>query len=317
MTFTQRTRRKTIPLGSQSKGTTNPLVWDIPKTGILGSIMLYITATVTGTLSAPNAYGAASIVRRVRLFANSGIDLINISGPGYHWMLRNFVNDYKDPVPFSDARNAVTVTTFNLSMFLPVALNLRDPIGLFMLQNEQTLLQLSVEFEADATVATGATVTATVTPIVEVFTVPIEDSDLPDFSLIQQIVEDDRVISGAGEYEYRWPRGANYLQTIHGFTPGPSGADSWSAAKLRINSVDYLANWVPATLNVEYGAAHGLSRVTGVIPFDLVGLSGLGMFGSARDVINSAAVTELESVLTLTGSGTLKTIRRQLVPLEG
>lgn len=316
MAFQDSTRRKFIPLNSQSKGTTNPLTWDIPKTGLLAGIYLNITGAVAGTLSAPNALGFASVVRRVRLVTNGGIDLVNISGPGYHYLVRDNLEDYKDPVPQATARSAVTATTFNLDMFIPVSLNARDPIGLFMLQNEQTLVQLSVEFEADATVATGATVTATVLPVVEVYTVPVDQKDWPALNVVQQFLEDSRVQSAAGDIDYNWPRGNTYVQVLHGYGMAVAPADNWTRARLMVNQSEILADYVPGSLNIEFTRMHGRARLLGVIPVDFIGTSGLGTFGSSRDLLYSALVTELMTRLSVSAAGTLYTVRRQLVALR-
>jgi hypothetical protein len=53
------------------------------------------------------------------------------------------------------------------------------------------------------------------------------------------------------------------------------------------------------------------------MPLDMVASSGLGYYGSLRDVFNSALVTDVESVITATGAGTLHTVRRQIVQLAG
>lgn len=316
--FEQSTRRKLLPLSAATKGVSNPLVWEVPKTGLLAGIWLSITGTVSGSLSAPNALGMASIVRAVKLVVNSGIDLINITGPMYHYLLRDYIDDYRDPVPAATARNAVTATTFDVSMYLPVALNARDPIGLIMLQNEQTQLTLSVEFEADSVVATGATVVATVSPMLELFTVPVNPADWPPLNTVHQIIGDSRVISGAGEYSYRWPRGNTYVQVLHGLGIGASPADSWSSAKVQLNQSDVVMGPVtPALIGLEYTRTHGTARRLGMVPFDLAGSSGLGVFGSARDLLYSQVVTELESLITATGAATLHTVRRQLVQLPG
>lgn len=316
MAFQDSTRRKFIPLTTQTKGTTNPLSWDIPKTGLLAGIFLNITGTVTGTLSAPNALGMASIVRRVRVITNGGIDLINISGAGYHYLLRDNIEDYKDPAPHATARNAVTATTFNLDMFLPIALNSRDPIGLFMLQNEQTLVQLQVEFEADTTVATGATVAATVAPVAEVFTVPVDNKDWPPLNVVQQILEDTRAIAATGDYDYSWPRGNTYVQVLHGYGIGASPAENWTRSRLMVNQSEILADYVPGTMNIEFTRTHGRARLVGTIENDFIGSSGLGTFGSSRDLLYSALVTELMTRLTASATGTLYTVRRQLVALR-
>lgn len=316
--FQQKTRRKLLPLDLKAKGVSNPLTWEIPKTGLLAGLWLDIRGSVAGTLSAPNALGFSSIVRNVRLFANSGIDIIKISGPGYHWLLKDYMEDYKNVSPDSTGRTVVTATTFNLSMYLPIQFNSRDPLGLIMLQNEQTTLTLFVEFETDSVVATGATVSANVQPMVELFTVPVDPQDWPPLTTIHQIVEETRVVSGAGDFSYRWPRGNTYVQVLHGLGLNTTPADGWSTVKVQLNQSDVI--WgplTPALLTLEHARSHGVTRVLGQVPVDLAGTSGLGTFGSARDMIYSQLVTELETVITATAAGTLYTVRRQLVSLEG
>ncbi len=317
MSFIGSTRRKLIPLATLTDTSGNPLLWDIPKTGILAGIYLNIAMVLGGTQSAPNALGMQAGVKKVRLIANSGIDLINISGVGYNSLLRDYLEAYGDVVPHSSARSAVSAATFQLPMYLPIAINSRDPVGLFMLQNEQTLLQLSVEYEAAANLATGATLTSfTVTPYVEVFTVPVSPKDWPDFSLVHQIVEDQRSISGAMTYEYIWPRGNTYLQVLHGAGLAQSGSDAWTRAQMRVNQSDYLLDYVPQAMNTEFTRTHGRARLAGVIGFDLLGSSGLGNYGSTRDLLFSGAVTDLSSVLAISGATTLYTVRRQLISLK-
>lgn len=314
--FLANTRRKIIPLSSQSKGTTSPLRWDIPKTGLLAAVYLNITGSIAGTLSAPNAMGMASVVRNVRLITNAGIDLVNISGPGYKYLLSKFMEDYKDITPQNTGGDAVTATTFNLDMVLPVALNLRDPIGLFMLQNEQTLVQLEVTFETDATVATGATVTATVTPSVEIFTVPVDPKDFPRLDLVHQVLEDTRAISGASTVDYNIPRGNTYVQILHGASLLATAADAWSRAQLIVNQSEILMDYTPGQYSIEYNRSHGVARELGVLGWDFIGTSGLGAYGSSRDLLYSGLVTDLISRVTVTGAITLHTVRRQLVALR-
>lgn len=315
MAFPQATRRKFNQIGSKDKGSANPLSWDIPKTGLLAGVYLSIRGAVAGSLSAPNALGFSSIIRRVRLVTNGGIDLVNITGPQYFHLLADQFEDYRDVLAGTSGRTAVTATTFNLDMYLPTVLNSRDDIGLFMLQNEQTLVQLEVEFETDSVVATGATVTATVTPAVEYFTVPLRREDWPPLNIVQQILGDERILSGAGAHDYHWPRGNTYVSIMHGFGMAAAGADNWTNARVFINQSDTLIEYTPSLLDLEYAKSHGRARRAGVIPVDLAGTSGLGNFGSSRDMLYSARVTELLSRLTVTAGGTLYTVRRQLVAL--
>jgi hypothetical protein len=320
MSFAQNTRRKVLNLGLRQKAAAspNPLVWDIPKTGLLAGIYVNITGTIAGALGALNPLGKASIVRRVRLIANSGIDLINISGPGYHYLLRDNLEGYADPVPQSDARAVVAAAAFDVSMYLPITINSRDPLGLFMLQNEATLLQLSIEFETDASVAVNAVVTANVTPFIEVFTVPARTEDWPPLNIIHQIVEETRAIPAAGMFEYKWPRGNTYAQVLHAAgIASAAPADNWTTAALVVNQSDVLWSVTPGGLGMEYSRSHGRVRLLGTIPIDLLGTSGLGCFGSARDMLYSAMVTEISTQINAVAPGTFYTLRRQLVALKG
>lgn len=315
--FEKATRRRLIKLGSKTKGTSNPLIWSLPKYGFLGGMYLSITGSVAGTLSAPNAEGMASIVRRVKLTVNAGPQLIDISGPGYHYGVVDLIDDYRNVLPSVTARDAVTAVAFDVSMYLPIMLNARDAVGLLALQNEATEAELSVEFETDATVATGATVTATVVPIMEVFAVPPSKDSYPSLSLVQQWVEDSRAISATGVVEYAWPRGNTYLSVSHLAGAGATGADKVNTVKLRINkSDDIIGALSPAEWRLEMNRWHGRAIEAGVIHVDLFGSSGLGAFGSARDAIYSPLLTDIDTVLDFSATTTLRTIRRQLVQVE-
>lgn len=316
--FDQSTRRYVLPQPAQAKPTGGGSIsWNLPPSGILARIWLQITGSVAGSLSAPNALGMASVVRRVRLTANSGQDLINMSGGGYHYLARDFNNLGRNPVPTTNARSAVTATTFDVSMLLEQQINQRDPLGMIMLQNRQTVLTLSIDFEADATVATGATVTATATPYLEVFSVPQKPEDYPPFNMIYQFLEDTQSVTGAQDYIYTWQRGGTYIGIHHGAGIGASPTDSWTRYRMRTNQSNYIYDVNPLFFNHEFATNHagGLTRNVGHIPVDLAGSSGLEMFGKARDFINSIQLTNLESVITTTGALTLYTVRRQLIPL--
>jgi hypothetical protein len=319
--FDAATRRKIIPLTVMTKPAGGGTIrWTLPRSGILARIYLAIRGSVAGTLTVPNPLGMASVVRRVRLYLNSGVDVYSVSGAGYHYLLNGFSELESDEVPqahvgATSARAAVTATNFVLDQIIPVALNQRDPIGLIMLQSEQTLVQLEIDFEADATVATGATVAATVTPYMEFFTVPVSQQDWPPLDLIHSVLEETRAIPASGDFNYEWPRGNTYLQLMHGFGIGVPGSDLWSRARLRVQQSDNIFDLTPIAADMERAYTALTTRLPGVIPFDLMGSAGLGMYDKMRDTINTAQLTDLETVITATSAGTLYTLRRQLIKL--
>ncbi len=318
--FAVNTRRKIVALPTINKPSGGGVTTiNLPKTGLLGAIYLRIRANVSGTLSNQNALGFSSIVRRVSLVLNSGIDLYSVSGPGYAYLAQEMVETGFFPV-FSgyEGRNPVAADAdVVLDQFIPLTINARDPLGMLMLQNEQTLLTLEVDWEADANVATGATVVATATPYLELFTVPRDPQDWPPLNVVMQTLEETRTISGAGEVTYDVPRGNTYLRIGLGLGMGASGADGFSHVKVRLNQSDYLLDTPSAFFDLEYARFHGgRTRTPGTLILDFVGSSGFGNYGMARDLINSGQVTDFGVVLDATGSGTLRVVRQQLVALS-
>jgi len=318
--FVANTRRKIVQLPTQTKpvggGTTSI---NLPKTGLLASIVLAIRGTVTGTVTTASSLGFASVLSRVRLTLNSGIDIFNVSGAGYNYLLREVLeSEYIDVSGQNNARSAVAAAAFNLDMVIPVAINMRDPLGLILLQNEQTLLTLNIDWTADGTVVLtgGATYTCTAVPYIELFTVPVDPNDFPPINIIHQTLEDQQAISGAQDWVYNWPRGNTYLQVLHGIGIGAAGADGFSKAQIRVNQSDYLQSTDVPYLDLEFRRFRGRARPAGGIFFDLLGSSGLGNYGLTRDVFNSSLVTDLASVITTTGAYTSYDVRRQLVVLQ-
>lgn len=318
--FAVNTRRKILPLtGAITRpaggGTFGP--YTLPKTGLLARLHLALRGTVAGTLTAPNALGLASIISRVRVQANSGLDIVNLSGAGYHYLLRECLeSEYTDPSGQSNARSAVSATAFNLDMILPIAVNMRDPTGLIMLQNEQTIVNLYIDWLADASVATGATVALTTGNLyMEIFTVPPDPQDWPNINIVHQILEDQQAVPAAADFPYVWPRGNTYMQLLHGLGIGAAGVDGFNRVALRVNQSDYLQSTPPDYLDIEHRLFRGRPRPAGGIYFDLAGSSGLGCYALARDLVNSALVTDLATVITATAPGTLYTVRRQLLTL--
>lgn len=318
--FAVNTRRKILPLtGAITRpvggGTFGP--YTLPKTGLLARLYIALRGNIAGTLTTPNALGQASIITRVRVVANSGLDIFNVSGAGMNYLLRNALeSEYIDPFGQSTATSAVAAGAFNLDMIIPIAVNLRDPSGLLMLQNEQTIVNLYIDWLADTSVASGATITLTTGDLfMEVFTVPPDPQDWPNLNIVHQCLEDQQQVPGAGDFPYNWPRGNTYMAVYHGFGIGAAGTDNFSRLALRVNQSDYLQNTPPDYLDVEYRLLRGRARPPGGVFIDLAASSGLGNYALARDLLNSALVTDLATVVTANGAGTLFTVRRQLLTL--
>lgn len=289
----------------------------LPRVSLLQRIRLAIRGSVAGTLTVPNALGMASIVSRVRVSINAGTDLIAISGWGYHYGIREVVDsEYGDPAGQSNARSAVTATTFNLDMVLPISLNQRDPIGIINLQDLGLTATLFVDWTADATVATGATVTGTCIPYLDLFTIPPDPQNQPNLGIVQPIIEDQRAITGAGDFTYDFLLGMQYLQMIHLFGVGAAGADLFTRYTLRMQQNNFPIVADVPSLDTDFRSLRYRARPAGGIYVDRLGSSGLGNYGLMRDMFDTTDLTDMASIITATGAGTLYTIRRGLQALR-
>lgn len=317
--FFANTRLVASRLESKSKPAGGGVVrWTLPKVGFLAGVMLLIRGTVSGTLSNPNPLGKASIIRRLQLTTNAGIDIINISGAGYHYLLAETLEREIHLPAAVDARNAVATGAFKLDAWLPVALNLQSQLGLLLLQNEQTSVTLTVDFEADSTVAAGATVNATVEPVVFYYLVPQSAGDFPALDTLHTILEDSQTVSGAGQVTLEMPRGNVYTGVLHGMGIGAgSPTDNWSRFQVRIGMSQYPYDITPDIADVMHHLLTGRARPKGGIYINYLALSGQGQYSAPVNLINSGVLTNYDHIIQATAGGTLYTVRKQLVLLGG
>lgn len=293
----------------------------IQSTGLLARIWLRITATIAGAGAVPNPLGVGSIIRRVAVRANSGLELHSYSGPGYFWLLADHLESEYHPIlptAVADGRTAVANGTYDLSMLIPISVSLMDFTGLVLLQSKQIQVTLQVDWETEVAVnGAGTVITATATPYVEYFTVPTLPEDKPNLGRAHLILQDDRAVPGAGEYVYEPIVTPRYLQIIHGLNYGVAGADDVDMVRLRVEQSNYLYDADINLFDLEWETFHRGARPGGVWAYDFMAPSGLGNYGGARDLVNTAQITSFESVFNALGVGTnLTTIRRMLIDVS-
>lgn len=321
--FSANTRNKIARIGSisyPSGGGLSP-AFELPKTGFLARLWLSISITVGGTVNTPNPLGISSAIRRIRVSTNTGTDLVNISGPGYFYLLQNALElgGPNGRQPKNQGSTAVSATSFNLDMVIPIQLNAHDDIGLILLQDEQLQTILTVEWETPTGIGgSTATITAGTCNIgLEFFTPPARREDWPRLDSVVQTVEDQIVLAQtSGDYIYTFPRGNIYLQTLFGYGIKATAVDNWTRLIIRVNQNDILYDFTPGLMDQLVGFFKNLTRGLGSIPVDWLGSDGLGNYGGARDFVNSRLLTDFQGVLTVSAADTLYIVRRMIVPLE-
>ena len=319
MSFVEKTRVKFVPVTTLTRPVTGGGVTQIelPKTGILIGILCPITIVVGGTVNTPNALGVATAIKRVVLRLNAGHVIFDMSGVSYFNLLAEMIQDNYNMDIYNNSRAAVSTGTKVLDIFIPVAENTRDEIGLLMLQNMQTFATLSIEWESEITVGgTTATITSgSCTPVLMLAEVPAEESDLPSLDVIHQILEEQAAISAAGAYDHQIAIGGTLVGEYYYLAAG------WTQAQLRLQNSNIIADLTPAQHRMLFLLTTSrdvtlVGAVTGTdkrIFWDFAGTDGLGQFGSIRDYINTLALTSIFTRITAVGATTLFSLRRQLL----
>lgn len=292
----------------------------LPPVGFLSRIHCVIRGSLQNWNNDVLGLGKAAFIQQLRLYTNSNNQIFEMSGPQYHWLLREMLDsEYVDILGDTDARAAVAGNgAFNLDVVIPVALNLRDAIGLINLQSDTLRLTLEVTFANPVAIAgAGASylINPTLVPYLEVFSVPTNPRNWPRIDLIHQMLGHVEVMPGAGQYAYQWPKGNVYLQVAHGAGIGSAGADNFTFYNLRVQQSDSLQLTDPFYLDRVHWQTRGRARPPGGIYWDGMASSGLGTYGLTRDLFDSAMVSDLASVITAGAGGNLHTVRRQLVAL--
>ncbi len=330
----------------------------IPKVGFLKRIFVLFAGTLSVTLGGGTvALGLEtpfSIISRIRLVANGNTALFDMSGWGA--MIASLFSAHsfsgyggRPIIPDTATVPGVAATAMSAANFtaaaadasawrfaleIPLALSddWRTPVGLLLAAAPDTELSLEVTFggtlystaAANRTiplVSTGAataTMAATITPVVEFFTVPGSRADYPPLDRIHTWSEfGPQVIAANGDQDVVIPRGNTALRIIHDvFTNSAADGTHVDALELRFNQ-----NEVPYRLTRQALAVLQRKRMVRDLPDGLY-VHDLFNTGTLRDAVNTLNLNEITSRLTISGAtiaGTsdVRTFVEQLIKLSG
>lgn len=329
----------------------------IPKVGLLKRIILLFSGTITVTLGGGTAAlgqeAPFSLIQRIRLVANGNTALFDVSGYGamlvslfsaHGWSgfgSRPIIPDTAT-VPgvaatAMSAQNyiaaAADATAWRFALEIPLALSddWREPIGLLLAAAPDTQLQLEVIWGATfysttaartvpitTTGAATASITGTLLPVVEFFTIPQSPADYPDLRRLHTWTEQGpQVIAANGDQDVVLQRG-NTLQRLLHIVHANTAPNSTNVInrQLRFNS-----NEIPYQTSLQLDAVLQRKRYVRDLP-DGVFAWDLWNTGTPRDAINTLNLNEIVSRLTLSGAtiagvSDIRTITEQLIQLTG
>jgi len=319
MLFAQATRQYFQMLPTQSVSSEQSTVeFSLPKARLLSRIFLNVEAVATlksnaGTTSiAKSAFSPYEILRRVTLDLNNGFSPFITSGRDlylYNLLRLNpdvlNIGTTTQSMSYVENTSSVAGTAANIKFTIPipVALNERDPVGMVLLQNEETSVSLKIDVDTLAkayvpNAATGDIVTFSsmkITPMIETFSIPPMQEALPDISVLKLVHSKADLFSGGGQNIVKLNTGTIYRKIIMYIEDADGNpmlpTDFSGNMELVFNTADTPYSIKPEVLTHLSHLQLGYPLPKGVYVFDFSN-QGVPNLGGSRDYIDTERLTE-------------------------
>lgn len=316
--FMQATRQtiQTLPTQqAESEGQT--LQWTLPKARLLSKIYFEVQAVATlkatsGSSIAKDPFTPFGILRRVELNLNNGFAPFIIPGRDLYFYNLNRLNpDVLLPTSSLKGMNHVensassggTDNVIKFTVELPITLNDRDPVGLILLQNNETAVTLSIDIDTLAkaykpNASNGETVTfksLQITPVLETYTIPPVPDAMPDISVLKLVSSRADTFAGNGQNTIKLNTGTIYRKLLLYFEDNNGNpltdADFNGNLELVFNQADIPYSIKPSVLSARNASQLGYTLPDGLYIFDFSN-QGIPNLGGSRDYIDTERLTE-------------------------
>jgi hypothetical protein len=338
-------------IGYRNAGT---VIQELPQSHLLANIWLLGACTITDATDLAeitNGYSADfgappfSLVRRVRVRNNIGVNLVDVTawGLALHNMTEHkgfsftddpdgFTHSGAAADPFARyfayaAPGAVTSATVRWAQKVPIALGPQNITGLQNLQNPSVRYTLEIDWGAPTDLMAGtagpaiATDTgATIIPVLELFTIPSDEMDHPDLGVSRILQEERQAISVTGDITYRPNLGPNFLkfilEPINNSEPIPMA--NITNLRARYAGAQEFFRCNPDVWAFIQRLKYGVDLPESVYALDYLLGNGVPELPHERDVVDSSRITDLEYIITtdasLSGTSFLRVVKDYLSP---
>lgn len=338
--FATMTRQTLQMLPSKSVGAELSTVqFDLPKARLLSRLVIEVEAVAN--LKSSNAtipvspYSPYAILRRISLDLNNGFSPYVVSGrDAYMYNINRLNPDALFPSLTNDrsmayVENGATAggidRKIKFRLELPLTLNDRDPVGLILLQNQETNVQLTIDTDsiAKAYVPAGGDVVTfksmQITPMVETFSIPPVPEAVPDISVLKLVSSKADSFAGNGQNILSLQTGTVYRKLVLYFedVDGNPLADSDFQGNIELvfNQADIPYSIKPSLLAARNHSQLGYPLPKGVYVFDFSN-QGLPNFGGSRDYIDTERLTMFQVRFSTTKNGKMTSISETLSRLQ-
>lgn len=309
--FAQSTRQYKQELPSMTFKEGETISISLPKTRFLSKISLKVKGTFKASHATKTTFEATNfdkyrLLRQIRMSINNGFNPYQIGGAELYMynLMNNHVPKGEDKFGLDTLGKVVSVAgsvnKVAYTLDLPMTLNDRDPVGLIMLQNEQTVVTLSIDggYLKDMMVDSDISlsdINIQVTPVIETFSIPMIPDAVPDYSVIKLVNEQIENVVGAGDMIVKLPVGLTYRKIMvfigsdTSFTP--IDHDKLGSFQLVFNQADTPYNISADHIAYENRKAYGGQLPKGCYAFDFSN-QGIANLGGGRDYIDTERLTE-------------------------
>ena len=290
----------------------------LPKARLLAGLYVDIKATFDATQSGVTEESISKLVRRVSLDLNNGFAPFVISGS--QCRMYNIIDLHTDHLQ-KDWIGKVDGKVCHLRLFLPCTTNPRDPVGLILLQNDQTNVTLSIDL------GLGTEMGASVDPakveinvMTETFSIPANANAYPDITVLKMVNGRKDSLATEGQQVIKLTTGTIYRKLMFrlldedGQPMNPE--DITSNIELIFNQADINYSISAEMLRLLNEKQFGAALPEGMYVFDFSNGGGLTNLGGTRDFIDSANLTEFWVRFTTTKRGKVEIVTETLARLQ-
>lgn len=340
--FAQMTRQNWQGLGKKSvttAGTT--LDFLLPKARFMSKIWLDVEIDfklkhATKTSLATDSFSPYRPIRKLLLDLNNGFSPFNIGGmelAAYNAMRMQSEMIWPQSISetgycYCPAQYTASATGasnhIRLTLELANVLNDRDPIGLLLLQNNETAVNLKVDIASEnefINFADGYSVEIqeiSIEPTVETFSIPAAVEAYPDLSVLKMVHSRTEAFSGSGQNVIDLPTGTIYRKLgliFEDLEGNPFENDDFTSdIQLVFNQADINYRLPAAMLRHINEQEFGIEQPKGMYMFDY-SYNGMSNYGGTRDYIDSAKLTMFQLIFSSSKAGRCRIITEHIARL--
>ena len=313
--FQQATRQNIQNIGTKSvQGGQQDIDFEIPKARYLAKLLVKVKVKLnikhaSKTDVPVDFFTPERIIQRISLDLNNGFAPFLVDGSALK--LINLVSSNADfyynrsdilganYLPTLKASVTGVDNDYHFVMELPLTLNERDPIGLVLLQNNASLVNLKLTIASPSNILNDSSYTVDIKNVTanvhaETFSVPAHEQAHPDMTTLKLIQSATHIFSGAGKNEVNIGTGHMYRKLALQFFDADGNPfedeDFLSNIDLVFNTSDCNYSIEPSVLRYINQKNYGVILPKGTFIFDFA-YQGIPNMGGSRDLIDTESLT--------------------------